>query len=324
MGHTREPYLKVGTKHFILLVLFINDIQLVLVERHHITAVLATTVPVHVPVNVHHVRYEKRIEPELKQFLFPHHGLVVELHLDVSRQRQAVVQFNREGRVCPLHFKRVVLTQFLTLLRQLLAFLLQRLVRDGEAKAALAAHEVRHRVEDEFLDVHGDGRVVQVATQQLLVVANVPHLAGDGDAFLVLRARFAVVAEGVVGAGEHAAVQQVATNHGAGAAFACFAVHRRHVALVPRQPLLHVVAERLDGVDLGGVVVIEGEYLHPVVELGLVVAALRAQVVDVVVVEVFLVQELDHVVDVVAVDALDVGCRVTHGYDVVRDIWTRD
>lgn len=192
---------------------------------------------------------------------------------------------------------------------------------DGEAEAALAAHEVRHRIEDELLDVHGDGRVVQVAPHQPLVVPHVPHLAGDRHALLVLRARLAVVAEGVIGAGEHAAVQQVAADHGAGATLARLAVHRRHVAGVLRQPLLDIVAEWLDGVDLGGVVVVEGEHLHPVLELGLVVAALRAQVVDVVVVQVFLLQELDHVVDVVAVDTLDVGRRVAHGDDVVRDIW---
>jgi hypothetical protein len=54
------------------------------------------------------------------------------------------------------------------------------------------------------------------------------------------------------------------------------------------------------------------------VELGLVVVALRTQVVDEVVVVVLRVEELHHVVDVVAVDAFYVRGRVPHGDDVLR------
>jgi hypothetical protein len=54
------------------------------------------------------------------------------------------------------------------------------------------------------------------------------------------------------------------------------------------------------------------------VELGLVEVALRTQVVDEVVVVVLRVEELHHVVDVVAVDAFDVRGRVPHGDDVLR------
>ena len=52
-----------------------------------------------------------------------------------------------------------------------------------------------------------------------------------------------------------------------------FAVDDRDIVLVLLQPLLHVVAERLDELDLGRVVVVERVVGDPVVKFGCVVVA---------------------------------------------------
>lgn len=57
-------------------------------------------------------------------------------------------------------------------------------------------------------------------------------------------------------------MQQVGADHDAGAALSCLAVDGGHVQLVLAQPLVQVLAERFDEIQLGGVVVLKRELSH--------------------------------------------------------------
>lgn len=89
------------------------------------------------------------------------------------------------------------------------------------------------------------------------------------------------------------------------------------VLRICEEPFVNAVAERLDELDFGRIMVVEGEHSNSVVELGDVVAALGAQIVDVVVVLVLRLEQLVDVVDVVAIHALNVRSWITHCDDVV-------
>jgi len=74
---------------------------------------------------------------------------------------------------------------------------------------------------------------------------------------LVAGADLSVEVQGLLSLLELPSVQQVGTDHNAGAALSCLTVDGRHVLLVLAQPLIQVLAERLDQLQLGRVVVLE-------------------------------------------------------------------
>lgn len=79
---------------------------------------------------------------------------------------------------------------------------------------------------------------------------------------LVSGADFSVELQRLLRLLEFAAVQQVGADHDAGAALPRLAVDGGHVQFVLAQPLVQVLAERLDKLQLGGVVVLKWELSH--------------------------------------------------------------
>lgn len=69
---------------------------------------------------------------------------------------------------------------------------------------------------------------------------------------------FAVEVQGFLGLLKLPAMQQIGTNHDPRATFACLAVDGGHMIVVFAQPLVEVLAERLDQLQLRGVVVFKG------------------------------------------------------------------
>lgn len=69
---------------------------------------------------------------------------------------------------------------------------------------------------------------------------------------------FSVEVQRVLGLRELATVEEIGADHHSGAALAGLAVDGRHVIVVLAQPLVEVLAERLDELQLGRVVVLEG------------------------------------------------------------------
>lgn len=84
---------------------------------------------------------------------------------------------------------------------------------------------------------------------------------------------------------------------------------------------LYIIAEGSYKLNLGRVMVVERKNADAVVKLRSVVTAFRAQIVDEVVVFMFRLEELDDIVNVVAIDALDVGGRIAHCYYVIGNVW---
>ena len=94
----------------------------------------------------------------------------------------------------------------------------------------------------------------------------------------------------------------------------------RHVFGVLRQPGLDVLAEGPDEGESRRVVIIERVMLDPSVKLFLVVDFLRAEIVNLVMILVFLVQEFLHLVEAVPVDGLQIFGRESHRDDAVADV----
>ena len=69
---------------------------------------------------------------------------------------------------------------------------------------------------------------------------------------------FPVEVEGFLSLQELAAVQQVGADHDARAPLPCLAVDGGHMIVVLAQPLVEVFTERLDELQLRGVVVFKG------------------------------------------------------------------
>jgi hypothetical protein len=86
---------------------------------------------------------------------------------------------------------------------------------------------------------------------------DVASLTGNRDSLLVHRSFLPVKVENALRVGEVAAVEEVAADHDARSAFSGLAVHGRHVALVLRQPRVHVFAEGADQRKVGRVVIVE-------------------------------------------------------------------
>lgn len=79
---------------------------------------------------------------------------------------------------------------------------------------------------------------------------------------LVPGADLAVEVECLLGLLELAAMQQVGADHHAGATFSRLAVDGGDVQLILAQPLIQVLTERPDQLQLGGVVVLERVLSH--------------------------------------------------------------
>ena len=94
----------------------------------------------------------------------------------------------------------------------------------------------------------------------------------------------------------------------------------RHVFGVLRQPGLDVLAKGPDEGESRRVVIIERVMLDPSVKLFLVVDFLRAEIVNLVMILVFLVQEFLHLVEAVPVDGLQIFGRESHRDDSVADV----
>ena len=86
---------------------------------------------------------------------------------------------------------------------------------------------------------------------------NVTALARNRHPLLVGGSLRSVKVKNALGVVHQAAVQKVAANHDPRPAFSGLAVHGRHVALVLRQPRVHVFAEGADQRKVGRVMIVE-------------------------------------------------------------------
>ena len=78
-------------------------------------------------------------------------------------------------------------------------------------------------IEETRAEIKGNTEI-RMAVEILLVVVDIAHLRGNGDAFLIEGPITGIVVHGVTGAAVDAEMKKKGTNHGAGATFAGFAV----------------------------------------------------------------------------------------------------
>lgn len=114
----------------------------------------------------------------------------------------------------------------------------------------------------------------------LLKIAHVAALAGDGDALLVVGAHGTVEGHGVEGFGEMSDVHHVGADDDSRSAFAGLAVDGGAVAGISAEIVVDVAAHRDQQLQGRRVVIVKGILDHVAVELGRVVVSLTAQVVE--------------------------------------------
>mmetsp|Transcript_8259 Transcript_8259/g.20820 ORF Transcript_8259/g.20820 Transcript_8259/m.20820 type:complete len:227 (+) Transcript_8259:793-1473(+) len=174
-------------------------------------------------------------------------------------------------------------------------------------------------VEKDLRGLQGAGVRARPVHKQA-IVADVADLAWDCDALLVICAHGGIEAHRLVGIAPLLGVQQHGTNHQPCSALAGLAVDYRNVLAALLQPLLHIPAEMFNHLKWGCIVVVKRKDFHSSMEFRRVVAPLRAEIVDLVVVLVEMVQEAKHLGGGVAVGRLHVFRREAHGDDVGRDV----
>lgn len=129
-----------------------------------------------------------------------------------------------------------------------------------------------------------------------------------------------IVVKGVRRSRVFPTVQQIATDHGAGASFAGLAVYRGDIALVLFQPIVNVYTESLNQFDARWIMVLEWKILNSVVKFTVIVSSLRAKIVYFIVAIVSAVQQLGHFVDVIAIEAFEIFGWKAHRYHLVAYI----
>jgi len=183
-----------------------------------------------------------------------------------------------------------------------------------------ALAKVGQRIDDNTVQVHLDRVVLEPVGDQAAVVVHIPLLRRDGDPLLVLRPLLGVILSYFSGRCLYPTVQQVGADHKARPPLARLAVDNCHVVRVILQPPIHIFTERSNLSELWRVVIVKGKGGNTRMELGDIVGALRAKVVDFVMVLVLLLQELYHVVHRVSVDTLQVLARKPHRDNTIADI----
>jgi hypothetical protein len=97
-------------------------------------------------------------------------------------------------------------------------------------------------------------------------------------------------------------------------------VYGNYVSIIPAHKLVDILAEPVNHVEVGRLMIVESEVLALLVEASVPVATLAAQIVHFVESGMFPAEEFLHIPHRVAVDGLEPFAWETHGYDPRGDI----